>query len=567
MDVKKLPFSYAFLLLIIVVVPLFSLGISNHGLWTPDEPRVAEIGREMAETGNWAVPTLNKRPFLESPPLYYGVLAMFYRIFGVSDTVARIPSALFCFGSVILLFFITNRLFNTNTALFSGIILATTGEFFRVAHWSIVDSALAFFVLAAMSFFILGYQSERSRDKLLHYVLFYIACTLGFYTKGFIGIVIPGIGVLVFIAFRRNFRELVRMKLWLGILIYLVLTAPWLITLWQQAGWEYLRIFFVHNHLQRFLPGSLAGSISGVASGHHNPFYYYITGFPAGFLPWSILLVPVLISMFSKRHIVFAKNSVSHTGLLFLKCWFFAGIAFLSIASTKRTLYLMPVFAPVAVMTAVYVNALLTANPLKRYEKVFLLSFGIVLMMAAFVPAPAHYYLSKQYSLPMQCGFSFLLWLGCILACLAAITGLFFLKRNETDKFFFSMVVSMFIIYLSVITYFFPLIDKEKSFVPFCSEVKRTVPADIPLYGYQPDETLRAVIPFYTGHYLIETETTSDILTQLRMGNPLHVVARDHKRKAENDLIDLHGLSLVAKYPMGTDKALILFSAGHSRVR
>ena len=82
------------ILLLIVVVPLFSLGLSNHGLWSADEPRVAEIGREMALTGNWAVPTLNQRPFLEEPPLYYASLALAFKAFGVSDTVARIPSAL-----------------------------------------------------------------------------------------------------------------------------------------------------------------------------------------------------------------------------------------------------------------------------------------------------------------------------------------------------------------------------------------------------------------------------------------------------------------------------------------
>ncbi len=64
-----------FVLLLIVVVPLFSIGLSNHGLWSADEPRVAEIGREMALSGNWAVPTLNHKPFLEEPPLYYATVA------------------------------------------------------------------------------------------------------------------------------------------------------------------------------------------------------------------------------------------------------------------------------------------------------------------------------------------------------------------------------------------------------------------------------------------------------------------------------------------------------------
>ncbi|MGD0238227.1 MAG: hypothetical protein ABSC55_27305, partial [Syntrophorhabdales bacterium] len=54
-----------FVLLVAVLIPLCWLGISNHGFWGTDEPRVAETGREMALTGNLAVPTLNQKPFLE----------------------------------------------------------------------------------------------------------------------------------------------------------------------------------------------------------------------------------------------------------------------------------------------------------------------------------------------------------------------------------------------------------------------------------------------------------------------------------------------------------------------
>ena len=261
-DQKKQVLKYLVLLLI-VVVPLFSLGLSNHGLWSADEPRVAEIGREMALTGNWAVPTLNQRPFLEEPPLYYASLALTFKAFGVSDKVARIPSALFAFGAVLVVFFMANLFFGPRVALLSGLILATAGEYFRVAHWVIVDGALTFFVMGALYSFITGYLTETNRKKLLCYSLFYVACTLAFYTKGFIGIAIPGVSILAFLIIERNFREIIKMRLWLGVLIFLVMTLPWFIALWQQGGTEYFKVFFIHNHLQRFLPGSLAGNISG----------------------------------------------------------------------------------------------------------------------------------------------------------------------------------------------------------------------------------------------------------------------------------------------------------------
>jgi 4-amino-4-deoxy-L-arabinose transferase-like glycosyltransferase len=235
------------ILLLVIVIPLFSLGISNHGLWSADEPRVAEIGREMLLTGNWAVPTLNQKPFLEEPPLYYGALALTFKAFGISDKVARIPSAFFTLASILVVFFMANFLFGPRMALFSALILATTGEYFRVAHTVIVDSALTFFIVSSMGLFIVGYLSDNNRKKLLSYILMYVSCSLAFFTKGFIGIVLPGLGILAFLVADRNIKEIFKMRLWLGALIFLFMTLPWFIALWHQGGTEHLDVFLIHN--------------------------------------------------------------------------------------------------------------------------------------------------------------------------------------------------------------------------------------------------------------------------------------------------------------------------------
>ena len=214
------------ILLLLIALPLFSLGLTNHGLWSADEPRVAEIGREMAITGNWVVPTLNQRPFLEEPPLYYGVLALTFKIFGISDRVVRIPSALFGLAAVIATFFIGNLLFGPRVALLSALILTTGGEYFRVAHTVIVDGALTFFIVSGMALFITGYLSSANRKRSLCYILLYISCTLAFYTKGFIGIVIPGLAILSFLVADKNLKEIFKMRLWLGVTYYLFCNDP-----------------------------------------------------------------------------------------------------------------------------------------------------------------------------------------------------------------------------------------------------------------------------------------------------------------------------------------------------
>ena len=372
--------------LVLIVVPLFSFGLTNHGLWSADEPRVAEIGREMALTGNWAVPMLNQRPFLEEPPLYYGALALTFKALGVSDRVARIPSAIFAFATVLVLFFTVNFLFGPRIALFSGIILATTGEYFRVAHTVIVDSALTFFIACAMSLFIVGYLSDSNRKKLLCYILLYISCTFAFYTKGFIGIVIPGLGILTFLVADKNIKEIIKMRLWLGILIFLVLTLPWFITLWQQGGKEHLDVFLCTITSRDSYRGSSPEPFQEKPSRRPSPFFYIPIEF-RWLLPWSLLLVPVFHPcLFEIRQI---RKHHPRKGRLLAKCWFFAGIVFLSAASTKRTLYLMPIFCPMALLTSLYVESTLYRLT-DKIEKAFLWAFTAIFAIIGISAVPVY---------------------------------------------------------------------------------------------------------------------------------------------------------------------------------
>lgn len=548
------------LLLLIVLTPLFSLGLSNHGLWSADEPRVAEIGREMALSGNWAVPTLNGKPFLEQPPLYYGTLALVFKTLGAaSDKAARIPSALFSFGTVLILFFVSNALFGPRVALFSGLVLATSGEFFRVAHWVIVDSALAFLIMAAMGFFITGYFSRSERKKTLCYILLYVACTLAFYAKGFVGIVIPGLGILAFLIMERNFKEIARMRLWLGALIFLVMTLPWFIALWLQAGSEYLKVFFLHNHLQRFLPASMAASISESASGHHHPFYYYIAELPTGFLPWSILLLPGLWHVFSRSGRAAHLDQPARTGALFAKCWFLTGIFFLSIASTKRALYLLPLLAPLSMLLALYMDSTLKAGVIGWAEKVFLWIFDVLLLIIGLALIPAYVYTKNVYPPAVSSAFFGTVLSVSVLVAAISLVGFFSLRRTNLSRYWVSICASVALLLIFVSVAIMPLIDKYKSFVPFCDNITAAVPSDQPLYAYKPDETLRGVVPFYTGRSIIEVREISDDL--LAKKEPVYVIIRDKRGEFEKELLATGRLHVLMKQVTGSDRSHVLLSS------
>src|SRR5579864_6581618 len=71
---------FATLLPALALLLLAVLGC-NRGLWTPDEPREAEISREMALAPT-VIPTLNGERFIEKPPLYYWIVAAIFRLTG-----------------------------------------------------------------------------------------------------------------------------------------------------------------------------------------------------------------------------------------------------------------------------------------------------------------------------------------------------------------------------------------------------------------------------------------------------------------------------------------------------
>ncbi len=548
MDDATKQFRFYFILLLAAGALLFSLGLANHGLWTPDEPRVAEIGREMALNGNWAVPMLDRKPFLEEPPLYYASIAAVFKALGISsDKVVRIPSAVFAFGGVLALFFLVNMLLGPRCGFLSAFVLAASVEYLRVAHWAIVDSALTCFVVCALACFLAAYLSHRKGRRLLLYVLCYVSCTLAFYAKGFIGVGIPGVAVLAFLIFDRNIKEVLRMHLWLGAALFLAMTLPWFLALWRQGGGEYLKVFLIHNHVERF---------AGGASGHSQPFYYYLAQFPGAFLPWSLLVAPVLFQGFRSLGRLSGK---SKTGLLFALCWFIAGFLLLSAASTKRVLYLMPILAPISLLTGRYIDDSLARVRIGRLENFFDCLFGCVLFLVSLAVIPLFFYASRKYAFglpPRETILTLLFSFAALLFSLAAL----WVRAKDIGRFWAYSSASIFSLLLFAMLAATPLLDRYKSLEPFCRAVNAAVPASSPLYGYKPDETLRGAVPFYTGRFLTEIEALPALEEAMAKGQPAFVAIRDKNGALQEELLSTGRLSLIAGQEMDPTRSLGLFT-------
>ncbi|MEP6945589.1 MAG: phospholipid carrier-dependent glycosyltransferase, partial [Acidobacteriota bacterium] len=83
-----------------VLVYFFGLNIPLLG---PDEPRYAQVAREMFDRGDWVSPTLGGFNWFEKPALLYWTEILAYKVFGVSEFAARLGPAVFGLGTVVSL--------------------------------------------------------------------------------------------------------------------------------------------------------------------------------------------------------------------------------------------------------------------------------------------------------------------------------------------------------------------------------------------------------------------------------------------------------------------------------
>lgn len=454
----------SYYLLILAVLIQFA-GVFDHSLWTPDEPKVAEIAREMSVTGNYLIPDFSGRVFLEKPPLYYAGTALFYRIFGTDFAGAgRIASVIFAIGTLLVLFCSTARLYSRTVAGTSALVLASTLRFFDASHKMIVDMGLVFFITLALFSFILAYKDDFKHG----YKLFWISLCLAFMTKGLVGIAIPCAGLLIFMLWQRDLSLIKRAWGIPGIMILVSVMGLWAMILYLKGGTAYLDTFYIYNQFGRFFN---AGDYTG---GHIRHSCYYFATFWGDAAPWSLLFPAALISL---------RNLDDRDR--FLYSWFFGGFALLSIASTKRGLYLLPLLPAMAVILSKWFDEILSMGA-GNWGRLFLAAtmilIGLISVLTPFVFA----LIGGQW------------WLALVMLTVTLCSCIWVLSSGRALEPGTILIVwaLLLIVWVPMV---FPRIDSLKDYRPFFHGMGRIIsPGDI-VKGYKLTETVEALSLFYGG--------------------------------------------------------------------
>src|SRR5579864_1043368 len=321
----------------------FFFGLGAFGLTGADEPRYAQIAREMLARRDWIVPTLNGSPWLEKPALLYWKMMNSYAIFGVSDWAARIPAAFHAMAVVFGIFFFMRR-FRFASELDAAMIAASSAGMIGFGRGASTDMLVsAPFALAMMCWW-----TWHQTSKKLWLVIFCGLLGVGALAKGPVA---PALAVLVVGAYavlRRDGKIFVRSLSLIGFLLFAAIVLPWYLAV-QHSVPQFFRVFFIEHNLERFGTNLYQ---------HSQPFWYYVPVFLLSMLPWTVFTLMAMVEAGKSgvhRFRVGESTNEKDDGLTsFLLVWILLPIIFFSISRSKLPGYILPAIPAAAVLTADY---------------------------------------------------------------------------------------------------------------------------------------------------------------------------------------------------------------------
>jgi len=334
--------GWAILILATLYVCYFS-HLGAIGLVGPDEPRYAWIARDMAETGDWVTPRLYGKPWFEKPPLLYWGAALSFKLFGVSEAAARLPSAISALLATLVLAWLALRLYGAETARWLLLLLPTTIGMIGFSHAAATDMPFSGMLTIAMvcAAVVLGLtRNEHTpilpRTPWLAPLLFGFFLGLAVLAKGPAAIILCGGAIFFWALFTKRWRDAFRLLHPIAIASFCLTALPWYI-LCARRNPDFFRIFIIEHNFKRYVTPEFQ---------HIQPFWFYVPVLLVALLPWTTIF---LWSLFKGTAKLWRTRSTSVSTWLFL-CWVGFCMLFFSVSKSKLPGYILPAFPAIGLL-------------------------------------------------------------------------------------------------------------------------------------------------------------------------------------------------------------------------
>lgn len=341
---KEIITRIAIIILCILFFSFKARDISSQ--FTGDENFYFQSSKNMLESGDWLTPRYYSKPRFQKPVLYYWLVALSFRIFGINWFAARFPSILLATFTVLLVYLIGRILFkDLHLSLLSAFILAATFKFFKYARFAIPDMALAFFI--TLSFYIFIKLLDENRRPL--WMVFFLSLSLATLIKGPIGIIIPILSIAVFTLLFKERIAIKKADVLLGVLLCVAISLPWFLAMFKIHGEDFISHLWSREiaHRVRYYSDTKQGM--EVFIEYLGSLFFYIPILIIRFLPWSIFLPKGIFNSLS-----IAKSATSEGRVLrLLLSWFFTVFVFFTLIGEKHSQYMLLLSAPFALLVGV----------------------------------------------------------------------------------------------------------------------------------------------------------------------------------------------------------------------
>jgi 4-amino-4-deoxy-L-arabinose transferase-like glycosyltransferase len=326
------------------------------GFVGPDEPRYAWIARDMVETGDWVTPRLYGKPWFEKPPLYYWGAALSFKLFGVSEAAARLPSAISALLATLAFAWLALRLYGAETARWLLLFLPTTVGMIGFSHAAATDmpfSAMLTIAMIAAAVVVrldrqaaggaagdaaAGGASPSPTRAWLALVLFGFFLGLAVLAKGPAAIILCGGAVFFWALFTKRWRDAFRLLHPAAVTAFCAAALPWYI-LCARRNPDFLRVFLIEHNFKRYLTPEFQ---------HIQPFWFYVPILLLAFIPWTLMFYGPLKDLWAWRR---ARSSLDFACLYFC-CWAGFTVIFFSVSKSKLPGYVLPAIPPSGLLLA-----------------------------------------------------------------------------------------------------------------------------------------------------------------------------------------------------------------------